>query len=81
MGNNYTVSSLLPFINEGEVSYYADLETEKLTLLVSLAPFVNNSDTLMKLSKLYIINLQELAGKLPQIDVDDINEYFDKLLL
>jgi len=30
MDNNYTVSSLLPFINEEEVSYYADLKTEKL---------------------------------------------------
>ena len=78
MDNNYTVSSLLPFINEGEVSYYADLETEKLTLLVSLAPFVNNSDTLMKLSKLDIINLQELAGKLPQFNADEIKEYFDE---
>ena len=64
MKNNNIVSSLLPFIKEEEVPYYAELEAEKLTLLISLAPFADNSDALMKLSKLDIINLQELTGKL-----------------
>lgn len=78
MENNYIVSSLLPFINEEDIPYYAELDTEKLTLLISLAPFVNNPSVLMKLSKLDIINLQELTGKLQQLSADEIKEYFDK---
>lgn len=78
MENNYIVSSLLPFINEGEIPYYAKLETEKLTLLISLAPFVNNPDALMKLSKLNMINLQELTGKLQQLSADEIKQYLDE---
>lgn len=78
MENNYIVSSLLPFINEEDIPYYAELDTEKLTLLISLAPFVNNPNVLMKLSKLDIINLQELTGKLQQLSADEIKEYFDK---
>ena len=75
MDNNFMVSALLPFISEDEVSYYADLDIEKLTLLVSLAPFANTSDTLMKLSKLDTDDLQNLSGELPLLDADKINEY------
>lgn len=81
MDNSYTTSCLLPFINEGEVSYYADLEMDKLTLLVSLAPFVDNPDTIMKLSKLDINNLQELTGKLPQLADEEIKVYIAEYLL
>lgn len=81
MDNSYTTSCLLPFINEGEVSYYADLEVDKLTLLVSLAPFVDNPDTIMKLSKLDINNLQELTGKLPQLADEEIKVYIAEYLL
>lgn len=77
MDNNFMVAALMPFIGNDEVSYYADLEIEKLTLLVSLAPFVDTTttDTLMKLSKLDINNLQELTGRLPPLNADKIKEY------
>lgn len=70
------LAALLPFISGDDVSYYADLEVEKLTLLVSLAPFAKSSDNLMKISKLNINNLQKLTGLLPQFDADKIEEYF-----
>ncbi len=66
------VSALLPFIGKDEVSYYADLEIEKLTLLVSVAPFVNSPYTLMKLSKLDIIDLQKTIGELPPFNENKI---------
>ena len=74
MDNNFMVSALLPFINKDEISYYADLEIEKLTLLVSLAPFVNNPYTIMKLSKLDIIKLQEITGELSQLNAYEFEE-------
>lgn len=76
MDNNFLLVALSPFISNYEVSYYADLEFEKLTLLVSLAPFAKNSNNLMKISKLNINNLQKLTGLLPQFDADKIEEYF-----
>lgn len=79
MDNNYGVSCLLPFINENEISYYANLKTEKLTLLVSLAPFVNNSGFIMKLSKLDINHLQELTGELPRLNDEEIKAYINKV--
>lgn len=79
MDNEFIISSLFPFVGDNNLTYYVNLETEKLTLLVSLAPFVNNPDTLMKLSKLDINILQELTGKLPQFNVDEIKKYFDKV--
>ena len=69
------LAALLPFISDDEVSYYADLEIKKLTLLVSLAPFVKSSNNLMKISKLNINNLQKITGLLPQFDADKIEEY------
>ena len=81
MNNDFIVSSLIPFISEGEVSYYSNLEIEKLTLLVSLAPFIDNSDILMKLSKLDIIVLHELMEKLPQIDNENVEKYINQYLL
>ena len=77
MDNNYVVSSLLPFIDEGEVSYYAELETEALTLLVSLAPFVNNSVQLKQLSNLKIEKLHEIYSILPTLQHDEVDNYFE----
>lgn len=74
------VSSLLPFISKKDVSYYSGLKIEKLTLLVSLAPFVNNPDTMMKLSKLDIVILKELIGKLPHLDDNELEKYLNHIL-
>ena len=48
---NYLMSSLIPFINEDEIIYYAKLTEEVLSRLVSLAPFVEPTQ-LRRLSKL-----------------------------
>lgn len=78
MDNSFIVQSLVPFISENEVAYYSKLDTNKLTLLVSLAPFVDNSDSLMELSKLDNITLQELIGKIPN-SYNEAKKYFTEL--
>ena len=78
MDNSFIVQSLVPFISENEVAYYSKLDTNKLTLLVSLAPFVDNSDSLMELSKLDNITLQELIGKIPN-SYNEAKKYLTEL--
>ena len=73
--NNPMVSALLPFINEKEIPYYESLETEKLAMLVSLAPFVDDTDALMRISNLEVDQLQKLSGELPQLNADERKEY------
>lgn len=76
---NYLLSSLMPFISENEISYYAQLTEEVLIQLVSLAPFVNNSENLYKLSKMDISDLEKIFELLPVMNPDDIKEFFNTL--
>lgn len=77
---NYLVSSLIPFIDEGEIAYYGQLTTDVLALLISLAPFVRNSEDLRKLSKLSIEELGEASAILPIMEESEKEAYFNQLV-
>ena len=76
---NYLLSSLLPFVREGEISYYGQLTEDILTRLISLAPFVYNTENLRKLSKLSIDQLEKISEILPSMDQSEKEEYFNQL--
>ena len=72
---NYLMSSLIPFINEDEIIYYAKLTEEVLSRLVSLAPFVEPTQ-LRRLSKLEINDLEKLSKLLANMNFDEVQELF-----
>ena len=65
---NELLSSLLPFIGEGEIAYYGQLPENVLTLFISLAPFVKSSKNLRKLSKLNPDELVKASEILPSMN-------------
>jgi hypothetical protein len=76
---NYLLSSLLPFIDEGEITYYAQVAEDVLLHLISLAPFVNDAENLRKLSKLNLEELAKASELLPVMDPSKKEDYFSKL--
>lgn len=76
---NELLSSLLPFIGEGEIAYYGQLPENVLTLLISLAPFVKSSKNLRKLSKLNPDELVKASEILPSMNEKEREAFFSKL--
>lgn len=76
---NYLLSSLIPFINDDEISYYGQLNEDVVTYLISLAPFVDSSENLRKLSNLTVEQLVKATEILPLIGAEEKEKYFDKL--
>lgn len=75
---NY-LSSLLPFIRDEEITYYEQLNEDVISYLISLAPIVDNSENLLKLSKLNAEQLEKATGILPTLDIEEMEKYFNQL--